>query len=181
MACTYTLPAVAFDDTCQTIKKGQVYKLAMTRPTADDVMTDFEDPDEWDGRLHQSTAPGVGAAKIRMLSGIGSWGAGEVTDIPIPLDQVFSVTGNKVLTFKVYDMTAENMAAIITLRDAGTTQQKIWTVHDDVILGGDAGINGAMRADLVVPEGRTDLTYGEIVFTTKNSINAAGTSPFTVL
>lgn len=182
MACTFTLPAVEIDDNCQTIKKGQIYKLFFTRPTAADVLTDFTDPDEWATRLDQDEAiPGSGAAKIRELSGIGSTDAGDVTDIEIPMDQTYSIPGNKVINFRVYDLTAANLAACIALRDAGTTQQKIWFVADDLIYGGDSGINGSMRADIVIPEGRTDLQYWQITVTTKNSLNAIDTTPFTVL
>lgn len=182
MACTYTLPAVSINDTCQTIKKGQIYKLFFTRPTSADVLADFTDPAEWTTRLDQDDAiPVSGAAKIRELSGIGSTDAGDVTDIDIPMDQIYSIPGNKVINFRVYDLTAANLAACITLRDAGTTQQKIWFVADDLIYGGNSGINGSMRADIVIPEGRTDLQYWQITFTTKNSLNAIDTTPFTVL
>jgi hypothetical protein len=180
--CAYVLPAVNFVDECQTVKKGQVYKFYMTRPTTDDELTDVENLTEWETRLDQSTAiPGSGAAPIREFSGIGSWAAGETTDIAIPLDQISSVPGNKAFTFKLYDLTEENYAAIIALRDAGTTRQKIWTAQDDTIAGGNAGINGSMKADIIVPEGRTDLQYGEFTFTTKNSLNSFTLTPFAIL
>ena len=180
--CAYVLPAVSFVDECQTIKKGQVYKFYQTRPTTEDELADVENLTEWEERLDQSTAiPGSGAAPIREWSGIGSWAAGETTDIPIPLDQISSVPGNKVFNFKVYDLTPENYAAIIALRDAGTTRQKIWTAQDDTIAGGNEGINGSMKADIIVPEGRTDLQYGEIIFTTKASLNSFTDTPFPIL
>lgn len=181
MACTYILPAVSFDDECQSVELGQVFKFYMTRPNATDVLADVTDPDEWADRLDQTTTPGVGAAPIREFSGIGSWGDRETQDIDIPLEQIFSVPGNKVFTFKAYDLTAENLAAIIALEDAGTTRQKIWTAQGSTILGGNAGINGSMRASLIVPEGRTDLQYANIVFTTKESLNAADPNPLTIL
>lgn len=181
MACVVILPAVAFNDTCQTVKKGQVYKLFMTRATSADVLTNVEDLAEWTTRIDQDAVLGVGAASIRELSGIGSWGAGEVSDVAIPLDQIFSVMGNKVLNFKIYDLSTENMAMAIAFRDAGTTTQKIWAQFDDLLMGGDAGINGSLRADIIVPEGRTDLTYIELVFTTKNSLNSIVTTPHDVL
>ena len=182
MACTVLLPPVSFNDNCQVIKKGQVYKVFMTRATSADVLTDVESLVEWTGRLDQDEViPGSGAAKIRELTGIGSWGAGEVADIVIPMDQVFSVTGNKVLNFKIYDLTPENMAMAIALRDAGTTQQKIWTQFDDQLAGGDDGLNCSCRADIVVPEGRTDPAYIEMVFTTKNSFNEIVDTPHPVL
>ena len=182
MACTTTLPVVLFNDACQTVELGQVFKIFMTRATSADVLADVTDLDEWALRIDQdAVVPGSGAAPIRELSGIGGWAEGEVTDIEIPLDQIFSTTGNKVLTFRVYDLTSANYAAFITLRDAGTTQQKIWTLQGTTIIGGDAGINGSMRADLVVPEGRTELQYGVVTFTTKNSLNSAVASPHPVL
>jgi len=183
MACTYLLPTVSGDDTCQTIKKGQIYKFFFTRPTAVDVLADVTDLAEWTDRLDQSAAivDSVTAASIRELSGIGSTDAGDVNDIDIPLDQTYSFPGNKVVNFTVYDMTTENIAMGIALRDAGTTQQKVWYQADDLIFGGDSGINGSLRADLVVPEGRTDPQRINITFTTKASINSGVTTPHPVL
>jgi len=180
MACTVVLPTVAFDDTCQTIKRGQVFKIYVTRPTTVDQLTDVTSLVEWTGRIDQDdvvTAANV-ACKIREMSGIGSWAEGEVTEVDIPLDQVYSVAGNKVLTFKIYDLTTANYAALIAWRANGTTQVKIWTEQDDTLFGGDAGINGSLRADIVVPEGRTEFQYGQITFTTKNSLNEVTVSPF---
>ena len=154
----------------------------MTRPTTEDELTDVTNLNEWETRSDQSTAiPGSGPAPIREFSCIGSWADGETTDISIPLDQIFSVPGNKVFTAKVYDLTDENLAAIIALRDAGTTLQKIWTFFDDRVTGGNAGTDGSMRADLVVPEGRTDPPYGQFTFTTKNSLNSVDLTPFPIL
>lgn len=182
MACVQLLPAASFNDSCPTAKQGQVYKVFMTRATTADVLADVEDLDEWALRIDNADPiPGSGAAPIRELSGIGSWAAGEVTDIQMPLDQIFSITGNKVLNFKIYDLTTENLALAVALRDAGTTQQKIWTQFDDLIAGGDAGINCSCRADLIVPEGRTDVAYIEMVFTTKKSLNSIVTTPHPVL
>ena len=182
MACTYTLPAVSGNDTCQTIKRGQIYKMWLTRPTVADVLADSTDLAEWTTRIDQSAViPGSGAAPIRELSGIGSTDAGDVNDIDIPLDQIYSFPGNKVVTFTVMDMTAENIAAAIAWRDAGTTQQKIWFQADDLLYGGDTGINGSLRADLVVPEGRTDPQRIVLTFTTKQSIVSGITTPHPVL
>jgi len=180
MACTVTLPAVSFDDSCQTIKRGQVFKVYMTRPTAVDELTDVTSLVEWEGRLDQDDAVSAAntACKIRELSGIGAWAEGEVTDIDIPLDQIYSLSGNKVLTFKVMDLTTANYAAAIAYRAAGTSQVKIWTEQDDTIFGGDAGINCNVRADIIVPEGRTEPQYINFTFTTKNSLNEVTTSPF---
>ena len=102
MACTVVLPAVSFDDSCQTIKRGQVFKVYVTRPTSVDELTDVTSLSEWQGRLDQDDVVSASnvACKIRELSGIGSWAEGEVTDIEIPLDQIYSLAGNKVLSFK---------------------------------------------------------------------------------
>lgn len=181
MACTEILPAVNFVDDCQTIKKGQVYRLLMTLPGTENELADSTDLDEWTLRIDQSATAPSGAENIRNLSGIGSLAAGEVSESPIPLDQVYSTPGNKVLSFKILDMTEENIAMLIALRDAGTTRKKIWFIADDLLYGGDAGWDVSCRADVVIPEGRTDWQYGEMVFTSKKSLNAAVASPFTVL
>lgn len=180
MACTVVLPAVSFDDSCQTIKRGQVFKVYVTRPTSVDELTDVTSLAEWQGRLDQDDAVSAAntACKIREFSGIGSWAEGEVTDIEIPLDQIYSLAGNKVLSFKVMDLTTANMAAAISYRAAGTSQVKIWTEQDDTIFGGDAGINCNVRADIIVPESRTEPQYIQYTFTTKNSLNEVTASPF---
>lgn len=180
MACTVTLPTVSFDDSCQTIKRGQVFKVYMTRPTTVDVLTDVTDLVEWTARIDQDDVVSAAnvACKIRELSGIGNWAEGEVTDLEIPLDQIYSLAGNKVLSFKVMDLTTANMAAAIAYRAAGTSQVKIWTAQDDTIFGGDAGINANVRADIIVPESRTEPQYIQFTFTTKNSLNEATASPF---
>ena len=67
------------------------------------------------------------------------------------------------------------------MRAARSFKTKVWTAQDSTIWGGDAGIDGYMRADLVVPEGRSDLQYGEIIFTTKASINEVSETPFAIL
>lgn len=180
MACTVVLPPVSFDDSCQTIKRGQVYKVYQTRATSVDELADVTSLSEWQGRIDQDDAVSASnvACKIRELSGIGSWAEGEVTDLEIPLDQIFSLAGNKVLSFKIMDLTAENMAMAIALRAAGTTQLKIWTEQDDTIFGGDAGINCNVRADIIVPESRTEPQYIQMTYTTKNSLNEVTASPF---
>lgn len=181
MACTTTLPAVSFNDNCQTIKRGQIYKLFVTRATAEDELTDVEDLSEWTGRLDQDATVDVGAAPIREFSGIGSLAAGEVTDIEIPLGQTYSFTGNQPLTFKVMDLTAENIAAAIAYRDAGTVQAKIWFQNDDLLWGGNSGIDGQLRANVVIPEGRQEPSLIEFVFNTKQSLVSAVTTPHPVL
>jgi hypothetical protein len=183
MACTTTLPAVSFVDDCPTIKRGQIYKLYTTRATAIDVLDDVEDLAEWTGRIDQDAAvslPAVACA-IREWSGIGSLAEGEVTDIEIPLDLTYSFTGNQPLTFTVYDMTTENIAAAIAIRDAGTVQMKVWFQADDLIFGGNSGINGSMRANLVIPEGRTDPQRIILSFNTKNSLGSGVTTPHPVI
>jgi len=43
MACTTTLPVVLFNDACQTVELGQVFKIFMTRATSADVLADVTD------------------------------------------------------------------------------------------------------------------------------------------
>jgi len=183
MACVTTLPVVGFDDACPSILRGQVYKIYTTRPTSVDELADVTDLDEWVLRIDPDaamTAANV-AAPIREWSGIGSWAEAEVTDIDIPLDQLYSLSGNKVLSFKVYDLSAINSAAFVAMRAAKSFKTKLWSAQDSTIWGGDAGIDGFMRADLVVPEGCAELQYGQITFTTKASINEVSVTPFAIL
>lgn len=178
MACVQILPALVTDDNCQTVKTGQIFKFYNTRPTAADVLADVGDDAEWDTRLDQSAViPGSGAAPIRQWSVIGSMPAGEVTDVDLPLNQIYSIKGDTTLTLRCYDLTTENLAACTTYNDAGTTKQKCWFAFSDLIAGGDPGINGALRMNLIVPEGSQELSYIEITFTFKGSINSVVTSP----
>lgn len=183
MACVTTLPAVSFDDGCPSIHRGQVYKIYTTRATAVDELTLVTDLTEWTTRIDEDAAVSADnvACAIREWSGIGSWSEGEVTDIDIPLDGTYSLTGNKVLSFKVYDLTAINSAAFVAMRAARSFKTKLWSAQDSTIWGGDAGIDGFMRADLIVPEGRAELQYGQMTFTTKASINAVSVTPFPIL
>jgi len=183
MACVQVLPAISFDDACPSIKRGQVYKFYSTRAAAIDELADVEDLAEWTSRIDQAAAVSDDETPcaIREWTVIGAWSEGEVTDVDIPLDGVYSLPGNKTFTAKMYDLTAENYDALIDLRDARTVKMKIWTAQDDTIIGGNPGINGFMRADLIVPEGRAELQYGQFTFTTKGSINAVTETPFDIL
>jgi len=180
MACTVTLPVLSFDSSCPSVKPGQVYRLYHTRATSEDVLTDVEDAEEWETRLSDSDAiPGSGPAPIRTWIGIGSWGDAEFNQVDLPLGQVYNLPGNKALSFRCYDLSETNVAAAIAIRDAGTIVAKIWSEQSATILGSDTGIDGTMTADLVVPEGRADLSYIQINFTTKKSLGAMTDSPFT--
>jgi hypothetical protein len=161
-----------------TVKTGGIFKFYYTRPTVADILVDVEDDDEWAARLDQADPiPGSGAAPIRQLSVIGSMPAGEVTDVDLPLNQVFSIKGNTVLTMRCYDLSPENLAACKTYNDAGTTRQKAWWAFSDQIVGGNTGVNGGLRMNPIVEEGKNTLAYIEITFTFSGSINSIVTSP----
>lgn len=178
MACTTLLPAVALDDACMTVKKGQIHKLYLTRATADDELDDVGDDLEWGTRLDpDAVIPVSGAAPIREWSVIGSMPEGEVTEIALPLNGVYSSKGNTVITLRCYDLTAANLAAAIQYQDAGSTKQKAWFAFDDQIVGGNKGINGFLRMSPVVEEGSDTLAYIQIAFTFKGSLNGIELSP----
>ena len=178
MACVAILPALSTDDQCMTVKTGQIFKFYNTRPTVADILVDVEDDDEWAARLDQADPiPGSGAAPIRQWAVIGSMPAGEVTDVDLPLNQIYSIKGNTVLTLRCYDLTEANLAAYKTYNDAGTTRQKVWFAFADMIAGGNAGINGSLRMNLIIPEGKNELSYIELSFTFSSSINSVVTSP----
>ena len=184
MACVETNPVIVFDDNCQTIKRGQIYKLWMTRGKAVDVLADVTDLEEWEDRLSQSGAADPAdptAAPIREYSGIGSTDVGEVADVEIPLDQVFSFPGNKTIAFRINDLTPANIAAAIAIRAKGTITKRIWFQADDLIYGGDSGIIANVTADIVIPEGRNEPQSIQLNLTFKGSLNAVDTTPFPVL
>lgn len=177
MACVTLLPALASDDSCPTVKTGQIFKFYHTRPTAADILTDVTDDAEWTTRLDQDAViPGSGAAPIRQWSVIGSMPEGEVNDVELPLNQIYSIKGATTLTLRCYDLTTENLAACTAYNAAGTSKQKAWWTFSDQIAGGDSGVNGALRMSLVVPEGSTELSYIALNFTFKGSMNSVVTS-----
>lgn len=179
MACTTLLPAVALDDACMTVKKGQIHKLYLTRATSVDELTDVGDDTEWATRLDPSDAvPAANVAcAIREWSVVGSLPEGEVTEIALPLNGVFASKGNTVVSLRCYDLTAANIAACIQYNDAGSTKQKAWFAFDDQIVGGNKGINGFIRMAPVIEEGSDTLAYIQITFTFKGSLNGMELSP----
>ena len=173
---------VTFDPACQTIKRGQIYKLFTSRAKVIDVLADVTDLEEWETRFAIATAdPVSGPGWIQEWQGIGSTAEGEVTDVPIPFDQVFSFPGNKVITFRANDLTPANIAAAIAIRAKGSVPLKVWFQADDLIYGEEAGINGSMRADIIIPEGRDEPQSIQLTFTTRASLNGASTTPHPVL
>ncbi len=178
MACTVLLPALASDDACMTVKKGQIFKFYHTRATSADVFADVKDDAEWATRLDQDAViPGSGAAPIRQWSVIGSMPEGEVSDIVLPLNGVYSSKGNTPITLRCYDLTPQNLAACVAYNNAGSSKQKAWFAFDDQIAGGDDGIDGFLRMAPVVEEGSDTLAYIQITFTFKGSINSIVDSP----
>jgi hypothetical protein len=178
MACTVTLPALASDDSCPTVKTGQIFKAYFTRATSEDVLTDVTDDAEWATRLDQDAViPGSGPAPIREWSVVGSKAEGEVSEVELPLNQVYSIKGNTTIALRCYDLTATNLAAVKTYNDAGSVKQKAWFAFADQIIGGDAGINGSLRVDLVIPEGSQELSYIALNFTFKGSLGGFDATP----
>lgn len=178
MACTVVLPALSTDDACMTVKTGQIFKFYNTRATSADVLTDVTDDVEWNTRLDQSAViPGSGAAPIREWSVIGSKAEGEVTEQELPLNQVYSTKGNTTLALRCYDLTDANLAAVKSYNDAGSVKQKCWFAFADQMVGGDSGINGSLRVDLVIPESANELSYIALNFTFRGSIGGFDTSP----
>jgi len=178
MACTVLLPALVSNDACMTTKTGQIFKFYHTRATSADIFADVEDDTEWTTRLSQSAViPGSGAAPIRQWSVIGSKAEGEVSEVELPLNGIFSTKGNTVIQLRCYDLTPENLAAVKTYNDAGSSKQKAWFAFDDFIVGGDNGINGYLRMDVVIPESSQELSHISITFTFKGSIGGYNTTP----
>jgi hypothetical protein len=161
-----------------TTKTGQIFKFYHTRATSADIFADVEDDTEWTTRLSQSAViPGSGAAPIRQWSVIGSKAEGEVSEVELPLNGIFSTKGNTVIQLRCYDLTPENLAAVKTYNDAGSSKQKAWFAFDDFIVGGDNGINGYLRMDVVIPESSQELSHISITFTFKGSIGGYNTTP----
>lgn len=179
MACTQPFPTLVFTDGCPVVKIGQVYKLWTTNPLLKNILTSAASLTEWTTRISQSGAVGAGSAvdPIREWTGIGDWGARDVTDVDLPLGLVFSVPGSKVLTFTVSDLSPENRAAAAAISAFGTVGVKFWLQAADILYGGNSGINGTMRADLIIPAGRGELQSITLVITTKNAMDAGITTP----
>jgi hypothetical protein len=159
-------------------KTGQIFKFYHTRATSEDVLVSVEDDTEWTTRLDQSAViPVSGAAPIRQWSVIGSKAEGEVTEVELPLNGVYSTKGNTTLALRCYDLTEENLAAVKTYNDAGSSKQKAWFAFDDYIVGGDNGIDGYLRMDVVIPESSQELSYIAMNFTFKGSIGGFNPTP----
>lgn len=175
MACNQPFPALVFEDGCPVVKRGQVYKLFTTNPGVKNELDDVSNLIEWTARLNQSDPVEItDPDPIREWTGIGDWGARDVTDVDLPLGLVFSIPGNKVLNFAVSDLSDENRDAAAEIEAVGTVGAKFWLQADDILYGGDTGINGSMRADLVIPAGRNELQAINLTVTTKNPMNGGG-------
>lgn len=154
-----------------------------TNPETKNVLTSAASLTEWTTRISQTGAVGSGSNPdpIREWTGIGDWGARDVTDIDLPLGLIHSVPGNKVLNFRVLDLSPENRTAAAAIEDVGTVGVKFWLQADNILYGGNSGINGTMRADLIIPEGRGELQSIQLVVTTSNDMGGGGiTTPHPV-
>lgn len=181
--CDPLNPPVSTDPYCQVVERGQVFRIRTTRTKVVDEIADPEDLDEWELRLDDSEAdgnPASGAAPIRTWIGIGSTDVGEITDVPLPFNQVFSFPGNKTLPFKVLDLTTANIAAAALIRKRGSVPVRFWVEAGTLLYPGDndTGILGRMTADIVIPEGFADPQYIQLNFTFPGGLGNAVTSPF---
>lgn len=157
---TATLPAISTSFCSPKIKKGQLYKMFVTRASTDDVFVDITDVDEWADRLSNSTViPGSGAAPVREFPVIGQMPEPEVTETNISLDRIYQSTPKNTFSGRIDEMSAENISFARTIQGLGGATYKAWFQADDFIIGGDAGINGTLKMSIVIPESRTEPQY----------------------
>lgn len=178
MACVQINPVVVFDDSCPTIIPGTVDKMFLTRATTVDYLQVSFTLAQLDARIDNAAVDGnpVGAAPIREFSVIGSTSDREVTDVVIPLGDVYSVRGNKVWSGRIVDLTTENLAWAVQVSEAGSIKKKAWFQTGSLFVGGYKGIDGFLRVDLVVGEDRATPIAINWTFTHRASLFAIATT-----
>lgn len=179
MACVELNPVVKFADNCPTVKIGSLDKMYLTRATATDQLPSDFDLGDLTDRIDNTDTAGdpVGAAPIREFTIIGSSAERETSSTPLPLGDTLDAPGNKVWTFEIYDLTAENLAWAAAVSSRGSIKKKAWFQGGvDMWVGGYQGMNGTVKADIVWAADRTTPVKIVGSFTTRASMNAISTT-----
>lgn len=173
------LPVVVTDFCNPLVRKGQIQKLFITRATSADVLTDVSSLVEWNSRLDNADPiPGSGSAPIREIPVIGSMAEPEITESDISLDRIFRSTPKYTVSFKIDDLSIENIDLIRDYQEAGAATVKFWFLAGDLLFGGDSGIDATIKANLVIPESRTEFMTGTGTLIWTGSTPEAVASPF---
>lgn len=173
------LPPVVTDYCTPKVRKGQIQKVYITRATTADVFTDVESLSEWNTRLDDDAViPGTGAAPIRTLPVIGSIAEPDVTESDISLDRKYRSEPVQTLTWRMDDLSVENIDLVRDYQEAGAATVKMWFEAGGLIFGGNSGIDCTIKAGLVIPEGRTDFMTANGTFVWTGVTPSAAVSPF---
>lgn len=176
----YNEPVLS-DPYCITTERAQIHRIRYTRTKDIDAITLSTDLSEWTTRLNDTSAGNPVAptkAPIRTINGIGSTDVGEVTETPLPFGQTAAIAGNKTIAFRMVDMTPENIAAALVARSRGSVAVRFWAEAGTLLYGLD-GIIARMTADVVIPEGETEIQSIQYNFTFRGGLKGAVASPFT--
>lgn len=172
------LPAVEFNFCDPDIRLGQIDRVYVTRAGTGDVLTDVEDADEWGTRIdNDAVIPGSGAAPIRELTGIGSLAEAEVTETDISDGRKTSSVPKQTLNFKIDELSLANIAAASTYQQSPAATHKIWFRSGGIMYGGDSGIDVSLVANLIIPEGKTEVSNISYRFKWEGYIPTAVVSP----
>ena len=177
MACTSAvLPALEFDECAPEIRYGEIGTIYFTRATAADVLTDATDDAEWTTRISNTAAiPGSGAAPIRQLTVIGQMPKPTRTETKISGGRKVNSAAERTITFKVDELSLDNLAAAAAVDAAGAVTWKTWFVAGGLLWGGNNGFNAQITLDPIIPEGSTEIMYIE------GTLTWTGTQPETIV
>ena len=179
MACTELNSVVTFDDSCPTIKIGPLDKMFTTRATTLDQLPSDFDLTDLNDRIDNAAVDGdpVTAAPIREFTIIGGSAERETSSTPIPLGDTYEAPGDKVWTFEIYDLTADNLAWAAAVSARGSIKKKVWFQGGvDMWVGGYQGMNGTLKADIVFATDRTTPVKIVGSFTSRASLNTFSTT-----
>jgi hypothetical protein len=172
------LPAVNFNFCDPDVRFGQIERVYVTRAGTGDVFTDWEDASEWATRIdNDAVIPGSGAAPIRELTGIGGLAEATVTETDISGGRKTSSVPQQVINFNIDELSLENITAARTYQQSPAATHKIWFKSGGLMYGGGDGIDVSLVSNLVIPEGKTEVSKINYKFKWEGYIPSAIVSP----
>lgn len=172
------LPAVEFNFCDPDVRFGQITDVFITRAGTGDVFTDWESAVEWAARIdNDAVIPGSGAAPIRQLTGIGGLAEATVTETDISGGRKTSSVPQQTLNFAIDELSVVNIAAARTHQQSPAATYKMWFKSGGLMYGSGNGIEVSLVANLVIPEGKTEVSKITYKFLWEGYIPSAIVSP----
>src|SRR3990167_3512722 len=158
--CTSNLPTLDFTKCNPQINAAQISRVFFT--TVGNPMINWASEVGWDSRIDNDA---VGAAMIRAIIGIGDMPAPEATEKEISLGRKIQGKRNFTVNFRVDETNQTNHDAFRLLQ-CNTGNFLFWfETRDKLIFGGNSGIEGQIKADIVVAESYDDIIIYQLTFT----------------